>query len=369
MRPLLWIGVCNALAAGCAANAYADDARGPFRLVWVRGERTESCADRMSIADGVTRRLGRNVFSDAAPRSIEAVVQHEGDTWEAHIYVRGDDGRLSGSRILTSRASTCASVEAAVTLAIALAIDPDAALDPSRAPQPSRPVAGAAGASAPSATPTPSSVPPVPCPPPEPPPPPPVVQPPPAVAPPPCPLERPCPPSAPAPASGSPGVAVAVRAVAAFGLLPGAAPGFALSTDVPLTRFVHGTAGAEYLPERRTSDGAFAFGMTAAWLGACVRPLDSSSASLSFCATGQAGGIHAVVFSLTPTRPGDQVWAGASVGGVLRVRLVGPLETEIGGEAVVPLTRYPFAVKGGSTVFQQDPVAGVAYAGAGMSFR
>ncbi len=344
------------LAASVRSTAQAEDApRGPFRLAWVRGERTESCADRAAIADGVERRLGRSVFSDSAPRSIETVVQHEGDVWEAHIYVRGDDGTLDGSRILSSRGSTCAGIEAAATLAIALAIDPEAALGPPPSP------ASAVLRPAPVPVPSPSAAtPPAPCPTPE------APQPAPAVVPPPCPVERPCPPNGPSPGPSSRGAAT-LRAIAALGLLPATSPGVALSVDLPAYRFVHAAAGVLYLPEQRTANRDDAFGLTVAWLGVCARPVDSSRTSLSFCASGQAGGIHSVVFALEPAQPGDQVWVGASVGGVFRARVVGPLEAEVGADLVVPVTRYAFTVQGAGTAFRGAPVAGVGFLGAGMS--
>jgi hypothetical protein len=337
-----------------------DTQRSLFRLVWVRGERTESCAGPDAITQGVTQRLGKSVFSSSAPRSIEAVLQHEGDLWEVHIYVRDADGKLNGSRILTSRTPTCASIEAAATLAIALAIDPEAAFRPPTT------VAAPSG-TAPTPTPTPAPPPP-PAPPlaPTPAPPPPFLPPPPP--PPPCPLERPCPSSsspAPPPASVA---TVALRAVAAFGLLPATAPGFALSADVPAYRWIHASAGVLYLPEQRTSDGGVAFGMTAAWLGACAQPWDSRT-TLSLCANALAGGIHSVVFALEPVQPGEQAWGGASLDAVFRARLVGPLEAELGADLVIPLTRYQFAVEPQSPdLFQQPVAAGVVFVGVGMSF-
>ena len=338
--------------------ARADDAPpGAFRLVWVRGERTESCAGAAAIMQGVSQRLGKNVFSESALRSIEAVLQHEGDLWEVHIYVRDADGKLNGSRILTSRTPTCASIEAAATLAIALAIDPEAAFrpPPPTSPSPSAPAPAPTPAPtpAPAPAPAPALAPPLP-PPPH------------------CPVERPCPPpssSPPFPPPSSVG-SVSLRAVVAFGLLPATSPGLALSADVPAYRWLHASAGVLYLPEQRTpATPDVAFGMTAAWLGACARPWDSSRASLSLCAAAMAGGIHSVVYALEPDSPGERPWAGASLDATLRVRLVGPLEAELGADLVFPITRYPFAVSPQfPNLFQQSLPAGVLFLGVGMSF-
>jgi hypothetical protein len=351
------------LASSWTAFARADEM--PFRLVWVRGERTESCAGPEAIAQGVTQRLRKNVFSASAPRSIETVIQHEGDVWEAHIYVRDADGTLKGSRILNSHDATCASIEAAATLAIALAIDPEGALRPAPSPAPS---SGPAVPASPATTmpPPPSSSTPPPLPAPNPPPAPPAPLPPPPPAPPPCPVQRSCPAAVTPEGPPGSGGAVTLRGLVAFGLLPTASPGFALSAEAPVYRGLRATSGVLYLPEQRTADGDFAFGLTAAWLGACARPWQASRTTLSVCASTLLGGIHAVVVSLEPVHPGERVWGGVSLDAALRVALVGPLIGEIAADLVIPFARYRFE-QAPRLVFQQSAAAGVGFVGVGMS--
>jgi hypothetical protein len=390
------------LALPWVSGARADDApSGSFRLIWVRGDRTESCADQGSIAEGVTRRVGRQVLSESARRSVEGFVVHEGDSWEAHIYVRDENGRLKGSRVLTSQDPSCDAIQSAATLAIALAIDPDAAL---RAPPASSSPAGAPSVDAvavtagrPSAAPSPPSAPPPaaaspttsppaaaspatsppappspatpPSAPPSPATPPPAPLPPvPAVASSPVersPAPKPPPPEQPS-AAGS--ASAALRAVGAFGLLPSTAPGVAFSAEVRLYRWLRAAGGVLYLPEQPTADHGFAFGLTAARLGACAQAMETSRVDLSVCADVLAGAIHSVVFALEPVHPGDRAWAGGALGGVLHVHLAGPVEGQIGADLVVPFTRNAFAVQGqAAPVFQEAPVTAVFFAGVGLS--
>ena len=184
-----------------------------------------------------------------------------------------------------------------------------------------------------------------------------------------CPAEHPCPPTeATAPASASAGT-IALRAVVGFGLLPAVSPGLALSADVAVFRWIHGSAGVLYLPEQPWQNGGFAFGMTAAWLGACAQPWESHRVTLSLCAQAMAGGIHSVVLVPEPVHPGERAWGAASLEAVLRMRLLGPLEAEVGADVVFPFTRYPFVVEGSPQSFQQPQATGVAFVGAGASFR
>lgn len=318
------------------------------RLVWVLGEDTDGCSDGASIARRVSTRLGKNVFSDAATTSIEGVIQRAGPRWEAHLYIRGADGKLAGARLLTSDGPTCEALDSATTLAVALAIDPIAALRPLPAapPGPSAPVAAlpavppAAPAMAPSAAPvTPPSVPPA----------------------------EPSPVASPA-ARRPPPKRVAqstVRGVFAAGLLPHPAFGVEVSTDIEVARFVGISAGALYLPEVHSGPD-FAFGLTAGWLGGCAHT--HAFVDLSACGKALLGGIHSVVYGVEPDKPGDRLWAGAALSAEASLLLLGPMALEVGGEAVAPLIRDHFVVQGRSgDVFQQQVVGGAAFVGLGVT--
>jgi hypothetical protein len=357
--PRAWtLAAAPVVALGLASFiARADSgASGSFRLVWVRGERTESCDDGPVIERRVSARLGRDVFAPSAPRSIEGVIQHEGQHWEAHVYVRDEKGKLVGSRDILNDGPDCASLDAAVTLAIALTIDPEAAMRP--------PASSVAPATVAAPAPIPSASTPAPvetnvCP--EPPPPPR-----------PCPLEQPCPavPSpSPAP-NGSESVALTLRGVVAGGLLPGASPGVSLAVDLPVYRALHGTTGVLFLPETKSSDDRFAFGLTAAWLGPCAELVRGRRGALLACAKLELGAIHSVVYELVPTpEAGERFWASGSFSLEGRLRLVGPLVAEAGAELFIPIPRQRFSIVGqeANPVFTESAVGGAGFVGLGVT--
>jgi hypothetical protein len=326
--------------------ARADEPSGePFRFVWVRAENADGCSSDAQMASAVSKRLGRTAFSDHGTRSIEGVVHHDGDVWEAYIYLRDAKGNLEGSRALRARSPTCAPIEAAASLAIALTIDSEAALGSpvSAAAQPAlpEPVTPPPAASATPTTCAPAAA----------------VRTPPLL------------PATPPPQPTRWGV-VAFRVAASVGLLPSVSPAFALAAQRQIHAAVHATAGLLYLPEQQASDGRFAFGMTAGWLGACVVPVDVARTSWSLCVKAEGGGIHPVVRALEPLSPGERPWVAGSVETVLRGRIAGPLLAEVGADLVVPFTRDRFVLEPppATTVFQQAKVAGAFFIGVGMLF-
>jgi len=316
------------------------------RLVWVRGAGAEECADAASVAERVAARLGRNVFAESAPKSIEGFVEQAGGHWSAHIATRGPKGELLGARELSSDAPDCKPLENAVTLVVALAIDPDAALR------------GLPGASpVPPEAPGPASSPASPAPPPP-------------LAPPPlaCPVARPCPaPETSPPAPKATLATVTLRGTLSIGLLPATSSGAAVAADVSLVGPLSLAIGALFLPEVRTPSNSFGFGLSAGWLGVCARPWQTKWAIASVCATFEAGAIHAVVYDLEPVKPGDQLWLGAALTPKFSLRLLGPLAVEAGVDFIAPITRQAFTLGGqADTIFQQSAYAATGFVGLGL---
>ena len=344
--PAAWLAGSVALAVLVPGRASAQAGPEPVRFGWVRADDAGGCADQQRIAAQVTARLGKSPFANDAPRSIEAIVHRTPHGFHVALYVRGPGGVLAGSRELTSESQDCASIEAASVLAIALAIDPDAGARPPPAP--------------PAPVPVPVPAPPVAAAPPW------IVAPPlPAPAPPPAAQhEAPAPP---APGLGDSGMAL--RAGVGLGLLPGVAPGVLWAGHAGLGRWVQLTGEALWMPEARTGDGHFAFGLSAVALGVCVPAVRSAWADLAACGSVWGGALHAVVFDLTPVRPGDYGWVAAEASPRLRLRLVKHLHAELGAHLIVPLDRRPFVVTGWKDpAFQQAPVTLLPFVGLGANF-
>jgi hypothetical protein len=255
--------------------------------------------------------------------------------------MRSADGQLAGVRHLSSDATDCAALDAAAALVIALAVDPEAALRPAPAVDVRSPDAEPLATDIRAPSPPPSA-----------------------------PLAA----EALAPGNATvdggqrpPSAELTGRALMGAGLLPQASAGLGISTEMVALRSLYATVGAVYWPEARTPAGDVAFGLTAGWAGGCWRS-DGARAGLSLCAKLMAGAIHSVVFTLEPAEPGDRLWAGGALSSQARVRVFGRVVAELGIEGIAPMTRAPFLVRGRSApVFQEGPIAGVAFAGLGLT--
>jgi hypothetical protein len=118
------------------------------------------------------------------------------------------------------------------------------------------------------------------------------------------------------------------------------------------------TAEALWLPQQRTSDRRFAFGLAAFGAGTCVRFLERARVDLAGCGSVWVGALHAVVYEPAPTQPGDHPWAAAAVTPRLRAAVGAHLLVEVGAHLFVPLVRQPFTVTGDvAPAFQEPPVA------------
>ncbi|MFT3770423.1 MAG: hypothetical protein QM820_33770 [Minicystis sp.] len=341
----------GAALALCPAAARAECLPGAADVSWVRLEGAESCPAAARIRADVARRVGTAVGGPGEGRSIDAVVQGGPGRWTAQIRTRGC-GAEEAVREITSKAPTCEPIASAATLVIALAIDPSAALGPPRAAEAPAPAAPRL--------------------PPFPPPAPPQLPPPwppqaPVAAPPPAPVAAPPPPTARVEAT------VTLRGLATVGLLPVIGLGLALSAEWSVTPLVTVTTDLAWLPERRMANPTYGFGMTVGSMGACLEVLRFTTVSLGPCGRVLGGAIDAVLYTnpaITPVAPGQRAWAGLGVGARLAVRVVGPLRAEAGLDAIAPLTRYAFALEKPATpVFQQPPVTGALFLGAGVTFR
>jgi hypothetical protein len=237
----------------------------------------------------VSGRLGRDPFGSPGRLTIEAVASRDGEAWVAKIYARERGGAAIGSRTLRSEAASCASLVDAAALAIALVIDPEAVERTERARAARAETAGGAEPSASAPTPAPAATP--------------RVSPQPQVA-------QPATPAPTEPAQRASGW-VDVRAAGDFGLLPeGLAPGLGMIVDLPIAGALGARAGLTYWPERETAaaDGRFAFGLSAAALGACAPFLPRGALGVALCAAGTRG----AVFRQQAVAPGVQLGLGVA---------------------------------------------------------
>ena len=334
----------SALFVGAVpAPSFASSApENSVHFAWVRGAGAESCPNEATLVKIVAARLGRDPFSRESSQFIEGVVERTPAGWSAHIRM-SKDGRMLGTRELTSESPDCSAITAASVLAIAIGIDPDAAL---------------------SMTPAPPAVdPPVPVTP-EPPKPKEEVH---------CPASVPAKPlvrpAQPLPLEIFPKIAASFRGVLGIGLLPQIAPGFALNTGLEGRRW-EGSLGLLWLPEVATTNGDFAFGITAVSLGACGHPVRARRLLLSGCLRLYGGGIHQVVASLlyAPLDVSQRLWFTAAPSVRARFAIISKLSLDAGVEFVVPLIRHEFAVVGRTEpVFAMGPLGLTTFFGPTMS--
>jgi hypothetical protein len=290
----------------------------------------------------VRARLGRDPFANDAARNIEGSVTRDGQLWRAHLGVLGPDGTVLGSRELQSSEPDCSTLADAITLAVALVIDPRAAFASPSAESSLVP-------RSPPTTPSPTV-------------------PPPAVAVAPAPSSAP--PAVSAPPPPGPALGLSLRGAVALGLLPRAAFGIESAGELGLAARLGLSLGVSYFPEARTADARFAFGLSSAFLGLCVGAVQTKGVRLAICGEGQVGAMHAIVYSVRPLPPGDHLWAGARVGPRLALGLGRALWLEAGGLAEVPLVRHEFTLKDQENpVFQSSPLAFAGTLGLSASIR
>jgi hypothetical protein len=336
-----WLGLALAL---CPATARAECSPGAADVSWVRLEGAEICPTAARIRADVARRLEIEIGRPGEGRSIDAVVQGGPGRWTAQIRTRGCE-LPEAVREISSKALTCESIASAATLMIALAIDPSAALrSPREAEVALRPAARAPDLLlSPLPSPLPLSLPP---------------------------RETP-PPTLTLPAARVE-TTVTLRGLATAGLLPVVGAGVAWSAEWSVTPLLTLTSGLAWLPERRMADPTYGFSLTAGWIGACAEVLRLPSVALGACGRVLAGAIDAVLYTnpaVTPTAPGARAWGGLSAGLRLAVRVAGPLRVEAGIDLIAPLTRYAFALESpAKPIFQQPPVTGAIFLGAGVAF-
>jgi hypothetical protein len=312
------------------------------RLAWVRADGAEACLTEAELSARVSERLARNPWSERATTLIEGWVRRDGQRLRAKLAVRGENGQVRGERELSSEELDCAALGNAITLAVALAIDPEAALapaEPAQEPPPAAPAVPHAPSSAGAVSPPQAEAEPA------------------VIA-----VEAPR-------GTGD----VMPRALVSFGTLPRPAAGAGLAGHVRVARRLSILGALTYLPEVRTESERAAFGLTTGTLGACFEPftLDPSAPIDGFdgCLGAELGAIHAVSFGERPLDPGDRLWLAAAAQLRAVRQLVGRAALELGGGIGVPVLRHEFVVRGvPGHVFRTSSVNAQLFVGIGAVF-
>jgi hypothetical protein len=323
------------VAFASTTHASAEDAtttKAPVRLGWTRALNAESCPEASVIEADVTRRLGVDPFSPDAPGSIDVSVAHERGEWTAVIEDRTaggpPGGPPAGSRVVTSAAESCESLALAVGLAVALMIRERSSTEPVEVKKP-----------------VPTGPPPL------------------APAEPHCPREPSC--------DEGRHVALFANAVAAFGVLPRASFGAALSGRIPLADQASLVASLTLLPEQRTGDdsGDSAFGATFGGLAGCFDSSAVGPLRFSGCAAVLLGALHVVVWTPSPVEPGASFWGAAALGARADWTPMTPIHLLGGADALVPFERRTYVVEldgGSETAFTEPAWGGLVSAGLGV---
>jgi hypothetical protein len=250
-----------------------------------------------------------------------------GDAWHAEIAVRAHLADAEPPlRELKSQAKDCDALSEAVVLAVALAIDPEAAFsEPPREPRP----------------------------PPAPPPPAPVVVSPPTAAPPP----------------GLRGRAE-LDLTGQAGLLPRASLGASLLAAAALgERFELGLRAQVFPAVDQSGDPSYAIGLALGTAQVCARLFRPTRVDVRACGGPSIGVVHASLLTGDRAQPGERVWTSAELGLDLVVPVTRSLGLVVGARAAAPLVRYRFVVDGSdAALFRQSAVAGLAHAGLELRF-
>jgi hypothetical protein len=311
---------------------HADEAR--VRLALVARGGADECVRRDDLVRDVVARLGRDPFDASALRSIEVVIAVEGAVRTARIYTRDEPAAQPAMRVLSG--DDCTRMRTALSLAVALAIDPNAPL----APTGSSPSDDAPQRSAPdrarAATPRTRVL---------------VVD----------------------PGSWDRAERVAVRGGAIVGVTPEAAGYVELGFDTARRSLFRGRISALRSFEVRTDDRSFGFTLTAFAAAFCVGAAQSRFA-FDACAGVRAGIVTGVVHrlsGLTPRDPGDYPWLAFHLDVSGSFRIADPIALEIGAQPYVTALRQVFTVQRGGTtetVYEQSPVGVFVYGGVRVRF-
>jgi hypothetical protein len=105
------------------------EAPAPSEVTWgLRWSAPSQCIQAPAVVRAVEERLGRAVFGPSAELVIDGQLQRSGTGWRASLIVVDHFGAVRGTREVKSVDERCPAIDGALTLVIAVMIDPNAAL-------------------------------------------------------------------------------------------------------------------------------------------------------------------------------------------------------------------------------------------------
>ncbi len=296
---------------GLSTRVATGDPSDAVELRWTRSKGAENCADSATLARRVEARLGRPVFRERASKVLVASVHRSPSEYVARLHLEQGSAHTA-ARALRSSDADCAALEAAVVLAMAIAIDSRAALaapaPPASAAEPAPPAPDSEAAA-------------------------PLPEPAPAAAASPTPHRDFRPP----PRTSRRTMAATLRLSHTANLLPEPAWGVGLNVNREITSKWSLDFGLRFLPGVRSTDDRYEFGFTGGNLGVCfslTRPLD-------LCAGTLVGAIHAIARNGPAGDTGQHGWLGLELGPRVSGP-IGPLQWEFGVGVGAALIRPNF---------------------------
>jgi hypothetical protein len=302
------------------------------RLSWFRAEGATSCIGVTALEQDVARRLSYNPFVGEPRQWIDGIVSVEAGQYVVRLFERDALGHTLGTRTLSDNVGDCRHLGEAVSLAIALIIDPSLPLSP-LGQTPSLKVHLAQPPTEPLVPPTAregttirNSDVPVPLP---------------SVA------------STPNGQASSRDYAsknqnrnhsIALGSSVRTGLFPEAALGVELLAEGTVGALlpIEYRIGMAYFPEQkiRHALATLSYGLTAGVLGLCAK---SRGELRGFgCMSLEGGALHTVVHDPNPVGPGDRAWMAARIELGLEWTVRSPLFIQLRALGAVPLTQWDF---------------------------
>jgi hypothetical protein len=161
-----------------------------------------------------------------------------------------------------------------------------------------------------------------------------------------------------------------LSAAGQVGLLPHPSLGIGLGVATTLTRRFELGLRARAFPEVSVDgDPSYAVGLVALTLELCALARPAQAVELRGCAGPGLGLLHAAVLSGDRSQPGERASLAAELGLDAAFVLAPALAFELGARAAVPVTRYRFTLDGSDdALFVQSAVAGMAQIGLKLRF-